>query len=128
MGYYMHQTDSNFRIKAEHMGLLYLRLKQLEAGRWVSQSTIDTAATVEEILREWRWAPRFDAQLNMVDIWFDSEKSGDDDLLFNVLAEFVEADSYIEMRGEDDAHWRFWFTGSECHEITPHITWPDMEK
>lgn len=128
MGYYMHQLQSDFRIKAEHMGVLYLRLKQLGAGRWVCQRTIDDATTVEEILREWRWSPQFDKDLNIIDLWFDGEKSGDEDNLFAVLAEFADEGSFIEMRGEEDSHWRFWFTEGICREIVPTITWPTMER
>lgn len=123
----MYQTESNFRIKAERLPALLAALKSLEAGRWVSQSEINRATTVEEVLRAWRWVPDFDGNGDLVELWFRGEKSGDEDSLFRVLAPYVEPGSFIEMRGEDDALWRFWFTDGKCHEIYPDITWPDME-
>jgi hypothetical protein len=123
----MWQVSSKFQIKAERLPALLTALKSLEAGRWISQSEIDRATTVEEILRAWRWSPTVNEDSDFVDIFFTGEKSGDEDTLFAVLAPFVEDGSFIEMRGEDDTVWRFLFRSGECHEIFPSIIWPDIE-
>lgn len=38
-----------------------------------------------------------------------------------------EPGSYIEMRGEDGALWRWVFDGKTCKEITAKITWDNND-
>ena len=60
----------------------------------------------------------------IVNLEFDGEKSGDEDILFRAIAPFVESGSFIEMRGEDGCQWRCLFHKGELHEIYPEIVWP----
>jgi hypothetical protein len=60
-----------------------------------------------------------------VRIHFEGEKIGQEDLLFEAIAPWVRDGSYIEMSGEDDAMWRWFFHAGECHEVTPTIIWEE---
>ena len=45
----------------------------------------------------------------------------DDRLLFDDIAPFVEAGSFIEMSGEDGTLWRWYFDGKQCEEQLGHV-------
>jgi len=43
---------------------------------------------------------------------FDTQKMGDEEILFSAIAPVVENDSYIEVRGEDGSRWQWsWMNG-----------------
>jgi hypothetical protein len=56
-------------------------------------------------------------------LYFDGEKYGDDEKLWEALAPFVESGGSIEWRGEDDAHWRFLFEDGGMIEQYGEIVW-----
>ena len=43
--------------------------------------------------------------------------------VLNAIAPFVEEESYIEMRGEDDVYFRWVFRNGKVEEIYPEIIW-----
>jgi hypothetical protein len=102
MGYYMDMTDCKFKVKAENS---------------------DKAA---RLLNEFDFEPETDADGNIVNLDFVGEKLRDHEKMCRQIASCVENDSYIEMRGEDGAMWRWVFRNGECHEIEAVIRWPDM--
>jgi sugar O-acyltransferase (sialic acid O-acetyltransferase NeuD family) len=53
------------------------------------------------------------------------EKLGDDFIIFQSIAKFVQDGTYIEMVGEDGDKWRWLFKNGICKEIYPIITWED---
>lgn len=128
MGYCMYQVDCDFRIDASRMGELFLALKRCEPNFYVSASDIEAASTVEELFNAWRWSPQFDEQNNMYAVYFEGEKARNEEAFLDCIAPFVDEGSFIEMKGEDDSMWRWWFTAEQCIEIRPKITWPDMDE
>lgn len=101
MGYYMNMTDCSFTVKAEN------RIK------------------VESLLNEIRFEPEFDSAGNIVSIDFAGEKLWEQFDKLKQIAAYVEDGSYIEVRGEDGAMWRWVFKNQECREICAVVTWPD---
>jgi hypothetical protein len=89
---------------------------------WVDKN-FHKLTDVKAIIRAWRWEPKFDENGNICGINFDGEKYGDDGILFNAIAPYVEAGSYIEMVGEDGAKWRWIFDGETCEEKQATISW-----
>jgi hypothetical protein len=80
------------------------------------------AETLEKALVEWRWQIYTDkASENVTSISFEGEKLGDEQILFNALAPYVEPDSYIEVDGEDSNRWRWVFNGKTCEEISAEV-------
>ena len=104
MGYYMSLQCSHFSIKEENKAAALKAVK-------------------DEAMSCLRWPIVEDDDGNVIDINFDGEKFGDDELLFKALGPYVEAGCYIQMSGEDNSMWRWAFDGNKCTEIYPTITW-----
>lgn len=134
MGYCMRMRDGRFAIKAEHKG----RALQLARGllgqetisdasgphfSWVDRDRMAAAATIEEMLREWRWEPEVDDDGSIVGVEFEGEKLGDDMRLWEAIAPAVAEGSFIEMVGEDGEHWRWVFLGGTCVEQHGSVTY-----
>ena len=154
MGYYMSQVDSKFRIKAENKAAALAAIKALsdpaimakKAGggswgaggyikkwySWVDTDEFANAASLEDALDAWGWEAE-DAVLSgwdgvdIVDIRHAGEKLGDDLVLFDAIAPFVESGSYIHMCGEDGTNWRWYFDGKTCVEQPGGIVFYDPE-
>jgi hypothetical protein len=143
MGYCMSQRDGKFFIKAERKLAALIAAKSLapvgavqggstsysggrvihRAFRWMANYDLQTASSLEEMLKWWRWQPKTDSDGNIVKVQFDGEKAGDDMYLWTALAPFIEADSFIEMQGEDGALWRWVFDGSSVKEVAAKVVW-----
>lgn len=125
MGYYMTQRSSNFTIKKSKFDdalkaikKLLNNSKQMSGGSstgerwfsWVETTAFLNAKTLPDALMAWRWKATVSEKTgNIIDLFFIGEKIGDDEVLFNALAPFVERGSYIEMEGEDGNYWKWVF-------------------
>lgn len=138
MGYYMHQRDQKFKIKAENKPAALEAIKNLAVNEkkiskicfgdsahyaWVNDNFISRSC-LEEALQDWRWVVDVAPQTkDIIAIYFDGEKLGDEEVLFDAIAPFVEKDSYIDMEGEESCIWKWHFTGNECIEEEAEIIW-----
>lgn len=137
MDYYMNMREFKFFIANENKAAALQAIKNL-AGKetygshfaWVSTEMFLKAKNLEKAMSVWRWGISENENGDIDEIQFNGEKLGDDELLFKAIAPFVKEGSYIEMRGDDNAIWRWYFTGKDCIELTPTITWdiPKEEK
>lgn len=126
MGYWIEQRDSNFLLpEANHekaLKALQELAKKAADGEvnsldWIAPSAIIEAKTIKEALVAIRWEPSiYDETGDVIGLEFTGQKSGSDLQLFNAIAPFVEAGSYIEMQGEDGAVWRWVFDKGRCTE------------
>ncbi len=71
---------------------------------------------IERVFEEFRWEVKFNAVNDIISIEFIGEKEGNDKDFFDVIAPFVENESYIELDFEDYSCARWEFNGSECVE------------
>lgn len=127
MGYHVEQLDGKFFVSADVIPSLIETIHKLaENGKysWVRDNYIDSN-DVTDIFRCWRWDIDMDKHGNIVDIRFDGEKLGDDEVFFKEIAPFVQDGSFIEMRGEDNAMWRWKFSNGKLKELYPEIIWGD---
>ena len=127
MGYCMKQRGSRFRMAAEKLpaalAAVQALAEQKTSFQWVD-SNFAQASTVAEILEAWRWEGEFDPITgDLTDIHFIGEKLGDEEILFQALAPFVDKESFIEMEGEDGDLWRWTFDGQQMIEQVARITW-----
>jgi len=125
MGYYMTQMDTDFKISANKFPALIQSVKSLprqSTYAWVNMEYAN-ANNIEDIFNYWRWEVTLDESGDIVDIYFSGEKMGDDEIFFKAIAPFVEPDSFIQMRGEGDDMWRWFFDGKNCIEKYATITW-----
>ncbi len=128
MGYCMSQNESKFHIRAADKNLALRAIKALMIDKkgpfhWVDTATVKSSQNLADAMDEWRWDVEEDEAGNIVGIAFSGEKAGDDLTLFKAIAPFVESGSYIEMRGEDGAQWRWIFNEKMCIEKTVKISW-----
>ena len=73
------------------------------------------------------WSCATDDAGNIASLWLEYTKIHDEDEWFDVIAPFVKPGSYIDMVGDDDESWRWFFDGEHCvyrHGIT---VYPDTD-
>jgi hypothetical protein len=117
MGYCMNQVGSKFEIKKEKFSEARDAILKL-----MTETNRGGAATLDAMLSELGW----DCMMvdgDIADIDFNGEKLGDDGILWECLAPFVEDGSYIEMMGEDNYHWRWAFNEGKVEEKMAVVTW-----
>lgn len=138
MGYCINQVDSKFRIPAARKAEALAIMKTMDPAQkgagywdgrrqwsWVDQANVNKANSLEEAMTEWRYVPTVDAEGNITDVTFEGQKLGQEDVLFALLAPFVEEGSFIEMEGEDRSVWRWIFKGGVVKEVSPTVEWPE---
>jgi hypothetical protein len=128
MGYYVSQMDDcQFKIKKENIAGCLQALKEMakrEANfSWVQNVVVRGADTITQAFDEWRWQVKFNEDGDVSALYFEGQKLGDEDSLFQTIAPFVEAGSYIGMSGEEDCIWRYCFDGTDCVESHPEMVW-----
>ena len=135
MGYCIFQRGAQFRIPASNHAAALAAVKSLigrepitdQTGRHFSFVQPDEwvgAASLAELLNAWRWEAEVAPDGDISGLEFQGEKHGDEDMLFAALAPYVEADSYIEMIGEDDKLWRWHFDGSHVYKLLGVAVFP----
>lgn len=130
MGYCIFQNEeqSNFQIKAENKNKALVAIKSLvgkgrredSSGRhysWVDDENYKNSLTLENALKAWRWKSKNDNDENIIGLIFTGEKYGDDLILFNTIAPFVEDNSCIKMQGEDGKLFEWYFLNDVCEEL-----------
>lgn len=120
MGYYIDVVDTKFHIPADKKADALKAVQALgkEDGgtySWVNDNFAQQG-TLKEALDAWRYTLTEDEDGNVTDITFEGQKLGDDETLFRALAPYVEAGSYLEVSGEEGAHWRWAFDGEKMVE------------
>jgi hypothetical protein len=147
MGYYVDLTDYNLRLKPE-LDPQYV-LQQLQATMfsddvllrrasggaspqrgevadykwysWTNTRKCRAATTLEEVLQEF-----FDDVCIASDGTWElshSNKSGDEDVLLEYLAPYLQPGSYADWRGEDGSAWRWAFDGARMHMQLGRTVW-----
>lgn len=117
MGYVMYTRGSSFSIQANDLeeALAAIQKANLLDG--------DLPLSFEEAMKRLGWEISFDSYGNVDEVWTSGKKLGDDSALFQAIAPLVLEDSYIEMRGEDDEIWRWYFCNKKCYEQDGTIVW-----
>jgi hypothetical protein len=126
MGYCMNMSEAKFMIKHENKAEALKSLKKFTKGktlRWLDTDYIQSCKCLEDVMEELRWEISTDDFLNVNNIEFTGEKLGDEEDLFDIIAPYVEENSYIEMVGEDGDKWRWVFKNKECQWVNPKVSW-----
>jgi hypothetical protein len=120
MGYYIEQHDTCFIIKKKNFTAVRKALiKAINSSKisdWVNISQINKKG-LKRLLEECRWEPAFSKAGDIDYIRFTGQKIGNEEELFKTLAPFVEPGCYIEIFGEEDAHWQYQFDGKKMKEV-----------
>lgn len=121
MGYYISVDFVSITIKKEKFVDALQAIKSLAGKETIHDgggahfAWVDNKFTqrdcLHEALKDWRWESEYNDDGDIDGIYFLGEKQGDDLLLFNAIAPFIEPNSYIRFRGEDGAQWEWSFDG-----------------
>ncbi len=132
MGYCMTQTDGSFRMKREKQDAAFKAVKEQMGGKayhWQEANWMKGVRDIQAVFDAWLYQPETDDETgDIVALEFCAEKLGDELELFKVIAPFVEAGSFLEMRGEDGTMWRWNFNGTECKEQYARVEWDEDEE
>jgi len=143
MGYCMEQHGGEFFIAAEDQAKALAAAKQLfddvnSKGRggsysggqktaswfsWVDTKTALNTSTLADMFDEWGWSVEEDEDGNINGLWFDRDKIGQEELLFQTIAPWVKSGSYVEMHGEDGTMWRWCWENGKCSEKYANVSW-----
>ncbi len=122
MGLEIFELESKFIIRCCHTEDAIKAIKSLKGREttgfegamhfmWIKDSNaINNSSTLEEALEQWRWSV-YDKneEDDVIEVTFTGENYGDEDLLFEALAPFVESGSFITMADENGVVWRWRF-------------------
>lgn len=132
MGYYIDQLTSQTRIAPENVEAAFAACKaQLDPEQhgggwswrngvqtnhfaWVDSGELARASDLREYLTAWHvdWHDDDDGGLSELVAYEDwSSKAGDEELLFRVLAPFIDRGSTMTFRGEEGEHYGWLFDG-----------------
>lgn len=103
MGNCMSMNDSTFFVSTENVG------------------------RVLAVMQHQPYELKYDDDGNIVDISFYGEKLGDDLNVFQKIAPYVRAGSFLEMEGEDNEIWCWVFQNGKCREVKAkvQVTWEE---
>lgn len=119
MGYNIYQGDSSFMIRKEHFPAL------IAAAQKMCPHKFDSMSSVREVFEYFRFSVQSDEHGNLSEIEFTGQKAGSEDKLFELVAPYVEAGSYISFAGEDNELFQYSFNGKDCETVYPLLLWPE---
>jgi hypothetical protein len=136
MGYCIDLVKSDFFLAADQKPAAMAAMRQLALHAsdgsgmgggarwfsWMNGTPFSTdwkgpfRATLEEVFDDWRYPVKTDEAGNIVGIYFNGEKLGDELVFFKSIAPYVREGSYLNMSGEDGERWQWFFDGTTCEE------------
>ena len=134
MGYYIDITGSDFRIDAENKSDALEAIFELMGDptvdrrggnrhhrhfSWLNNATPGEWIALEDAMEDWRFPVVTDEDGNVIGIQFTGQKIGQENLLFERIAPYVENGSYIQFTGEDNHVWRIEFSEDDIEETKP---------
>lgn len=90
---------------------------------WVINPGVDGFTSLVEALVAWRWDASERIDGNVVIRYFTGERAGDEDVLFEAIAPYMEPGGYIMFHEEDGAVWRYLFEDGNLYEQDAIISW-----
>lgn len=124
MGYCIELKECKFLIKKDNKAWALNLLKEYitKTKRWnltrISPSDVLVAETFETALYACRWECILNKEGDIISLYFNGEKLGDEEEMFKAISPAVENNSYIEIKGEENLIWRWVFEKGKCKEET----------
>ena len=129
MGYFMNQREANFTIKKEYVdkawnALIELLSKEDITLSWIDNQEVLNSTSFEKAMSECRWNIEVNEQGDYDSIYFNGEKyGGDEEVILEVIAPYVEDGSYIQKQGEEGEQWRWIFDEGKVIEKCATLIW-----
>lgn len=138
MGYDATTRDRELEIEGRHfeaaLAALHDAAREHDGGHvgWTKLSDVLGCDTLKLALAEFGWEAVLDGDdpPNLVDLWWEWEKMGDEqEVLWAALAPFIAPGSYIEIVGNGGEDlWRWYFDGETCvKQWWAAVVWPESE-
>lgn len=132
MSYDMVQMDGDFYIAAENKSAALLALHALEE-KWARECTQkygrsvepEKCLSLEDQLGAYSWNTETDELGNLTSMYFIGEHKGDEEQWLSAIAPYVSKGSSLEMIGEDNAMWMWYFDGKSVCSYRGRIVYPD---
>ncbi len=127
MGYDMYCRGARFRIDASNT---HEALKALV--KWDNhqpsyyQWELAKEKTLEDALGTLGWGCEVNTRGDITDINFEGGRFREEGEWMKAIAPFVRSGSYIEMCGEDDSFWCWYFDGKTCTSYQGEVVFPGM--
>lgn len=112
MGYCMASLDVNFTIKTENCKAALAALSKWAGKKYPS---------LQHGLTNLGWSAENKDNGDVIICFFDEEKYHKDEEIFKILAPHVTRGSYINMQGETNDFWQWYFDGKELTEKTGRL-------
>lgn len=119
MGYYASMTNVNFYMDKVNKRHAYEAFKKSS----LASDALEPIHSIEDALDYFGYTAENDEEDNIISLEHNTEKLGDEEMLFFVIAPYVRSGSFIEMIGENNEMWRWFFLNGELKESTPKIEW-----
>ena len=103
MAYRLEMIDADIHIDASAFPDVIRIIKTLgPAHTRVNRALLESASSLEDVLKAWRWSSRYNEKSDLVGLDFFGDKGDlvDEELLFDEIAPFVRAGSWIKMRND----------------------------
>lgn len=121
MSYNIIQQETQFFMEKSNLEAACKALLNVTSDcKWFDMTE---ASSLINVVDQFGWYLEFDDDGNVNYIEFLLECIGEEKRLFNTIAPYVRPGSYIQMIGEDDAMWRWFFDGMRCIKQKPTIIW-----
>lgn len=154
MGYYVNTEDVDIFLDKKHFDDVYKQMCELNdhdelkrGGRsprteeyttrynpnvwfsWMDYNYPETCSDMIAILVALGFDYRLDDDGNLVDLFYDNNKMGNEDYFLACFAGYIKPGSYITYKGEDDVYWRYFFTDKAmiCQNGSLNISFTDGE-
>lgn len=86
---------------------------------WLNNATPEEWNTLDEAMVDWRFPIHRNDTGDVIGIEFSGQKIGQEKLMFERIAPFVETGSHITFKGEDGDTWRLEFQNAGIEEVDP---------
>ena len=125
MGYCVSLVESNLKFKKEDANIILSTLKEFASNTslmWADEHSILRAKNIKECFEEIRYPLIESGDFYKID-YFDGEKLGDEERIFNSIYKYIEKGSYLEYVGEDGDKFRLVFGVKGCKYKYPTLIW-----
>lgn len=124
MSYPMSQISNKFFIPKENIQKVIEVLKTKDPQCSWGDRKYEDCQTIQEIFEYWGWYIGVAFSGNVVEIAFQGDSLGNEDVLFRAIAPFVKDGSFIHMKGDGAEYeqWKWIFKNGEMKQVFAEIT------
>lgn len=128
MGYSANLTETDFVIKYENIVQAFNAAKMFLMNydkdiNYVEKEDIESAQNIEDLFEVFGFEIEINLFADLSNIDFVWEKLGEEIILLNLIAPYVEEGSYLQWNGEDGSTWRHVFKDGKVEVVEPKIEW-----